>query len=163
MVPARPATFFQKPTLIEERKPFFMGRTGYSQARIASGLGHLYAALPGEDPATTFLRENHPEAYAATRPGAPRTDNTMRDVDVGTKIFQTISSGFIDFFGTFTGSKAQQQAQQQAAQVAQSQVQAQALAQQARSESWTKVGPWVAIGGAALGVAIIWAVVKTKK
>lgn len=77
-----------------------------------------------------------------------------------TDILNTVSTNVGDLVQTFTGQKAQAQAREQALELAQLRARQAEAEAQARSQGWGQAAPWIAVGAAVLGVAVVMAARK---
>lgn len=132
MTPRSPATFFQSPRLLEERKPF--SNALYSQparATAFSGLGSVTNGLAGLG-------------------------------DWFTDALKTMHVGVMDVVDTVSGRKTAVEQQKAAEALAAQQQASILEQAKLRAMGWAKTAPWLAIGGTVLGLGVLYVALKKR-
>lgn len=174
--PISPATFFQSPRLLEERKPYYNAL--YSQAARATA----FSGWVGGDAEDRRARRARmmasrgptlqqqaaaifPGNYAAqmTWMAAQGSVNGLAGLgDWFSDAVKTLHTGAMDALDTVTGKKEREEAQRQAAVLAAQRQQSTLEQAQIRAEAWVKNTPWLAIGGTVLGIGVLYVVLKKR-
>ena len=176
--PISPATFFQSPRLLEERKPYYNAL--YSQAARATAFSGWVGGDAEDRRARPMGRHPRPptgptlqQQAAAIFPGnyaaqmtwmaAQGSVNGLAGLgDWFSDAVKTLHTGAMDALDTVTGKKEREEAQRQAAVLAAQRQQSTLEQAQIRAEAWVKNAPWLAIGGTVLGIGVLYVVLKKR-